>query len=139
MGKRMSVAARPCSSCPYRKDAPSGVWGEEEYAKLPAYDKDTCYQPLSPFMCHQQARDQPLDHLCAGWLHVHGEGLMALRLGVLTKEISSEVYGALRAGTDVPLFASGAEAAEHGREEIDDPGPEACEMIDKLQRIRGLP
>jgi hypothetical protein len=31
-------APKPCESCPYRKDVPSGVWSEGEYRKLPQYD-----------------------------------------------------------------------------------------------------
>ena len=48
-------AKRPCGSCPYRRDAPSGIWSREEYEKLPEYDKPTAYQPPQVFMCHRNA------------------------------------------------------------------------------------
>lgn len=45
-------APQPCASCPYRRDVPSGIWAAEEYAKLPAYDADTPFQPPHLFLCH---------------------------------------------------------------------------------------
>jgi hypothetical protein len=36
----LTCAARPCASCPYRKDVPSGIWAAHEYTKLLAYDGD---------------------------------------------------------------------------------------------------
>ena len=36
----------------------------------------------------------------------------------------------------VPLFTSGAEAAEHGKAEIDTPGRRAAEAIAKITRAR---
>lgn len=60
-------APRPCESCPYRKDVPSGVWAEEEYRKLPDYDQETMKQPMGVFLCHQQNQ-----RVCGGWAGVHG-------------------------------------------------------------------
>ena len=31
---KQEVRSQPCSSCPYRKDVPSGVWAHHEYEKL---------------------------------------------------------------------------------------------------------
>lgn len=135
---QISVRARPCDSCPYRKDCPSGVWDAEEYAKLPNYDKETQDQPMSLFMCHQAARDKPINDLCAGWLHVHGDELIALRLGLMTGSVAPEVLDALDAGTDVPLFESGQAAADNGLAKIKCPDDEANVMIDKLSRIKGI-
>ena len=50
-------APRPCDSCPYRQDVPSGIWAASEYAKLPAYDAPTCAQSARLFLCHQHDRD----------------------------------------------------------------------------------
>jgi len=36
----------------------------------------------------------------------------------------------------VPLFASGAEAAEHGIKDIEEPGEEARAMVAKLMELR---
>ncbi|WP_336794377.1 DUF6283 family protein [Gordonia malaquae] len=51
--KVTSPAPRPCESCPYRRDVPSGVWAESEYEKLRAYDAPTGEQPVRLFLCHQ--------------------------------------------------------------------------------------
>lgn len=125
----LGVAKRPCGSCPYRKDVPSGVWSENEYQKLPDYDNDMPEQPQARFDCHQ--RD---GNLCAGWLACHGpENLLSLRIAhILGRVIVPEVW---TYKTDVPVFASGQEACEHGMAEVDNPGPEALALIAKLQQI----
>src|SRR5476649_1940723 len=112
-------APAPCGSCPYRQDVPSGVWSEEEYAKLPEFDKSTGEQPPSVFCCHQQP-----GRLCAGWVGVHEmKHNLGLRLADAMGAMEpDEVDATLAYETSVPLFASGAEAAEHGRAEIAEPG-----------------
>lgn len=115
---------RPCGSCPYRKDVPSGLWAAEEYAKLPGYDREMWRQPPGLFMCHQ--RD---GCLCGGWLQTHGpEELLALRLNPVDP-------AAHRYTSDVPCFDSGAEAALHGIDEIEAPGPEAQRLINQLEKV----
>ena len=118
----------PCGSCPYRKDVPAGIWAIEEYQKLPAYDADTPDQPLGLFMCHQ--RD---GCLCGGWLQSHDrDHLLALRLHAGRLDPSVWDYNP---ATEV--FASGAEAAEHGISGILNPDPEAMRKISGLLRLRG--
>lgn len=130
-------APRPCQSCPYRRDVPSGVWDTTEYAKLPAYDYPTGEQPLSLFQCHQTDANSDRARMCAGWAGCHGEELLSLRLAVVTGQISPATY---TAATDyqspVPLFASGAEAAEHGTADIERPAPSALRAIEKITRQR---
>jgi Family of unknown function (DUF6283) len=118
------VRSQPCTACPYRRDVPSGLWAEHEYDKLPPYDEETMSQPFGPFMCHATP-----DHYCHGWAVVHTSrgneyDLIALRL-VGSPEIPP---------TRVPLFASGAEAAEHGKRDITTPSPEACDTVERLTR-----
>lgn len=131
MTKQLTVAKRPCGSCPYRKDVPSGVWERHEYEKLPAYDNETWAQPLGVFMCHQ--RD---GHVCAGWLACHGGygpyGLMALRVAGLNDEVPPELW---EYETDVPVFASGQEAHDHGVAAIEKPGRDAKQLIGKLTKV----
>lgn len=126
-------AKRPCGSCPYRRDVPSGVWADEEYAKLPPYDQPTHEQPMAAFFCHQQD-----GRLCAGWVAVHDMvESIGLRLAVLAGHVDADDLDAiLDYETDVPLFASGAEAAEHGRREVDVPGAQAVRTIQRLERKR---
>lgn len=126
-------AANPCGSCPYRRDVPSGVWDEIEYAKLPAYDRPTGEQPPSVFMCHQQD-----GCLCAGWTACHdmAENL-GLRFAIIGGHIDAADLDAIfDYGTPVPLFGSGAEAAAHGRADLGAPGGAAVTTIEKLTTRR---
>jgi hypothetical protein len=116
----------PCSSCPYRRDVPSGVWAAHEYDKLRDYDAPTCEQPFSVFACHATP-----EHYCHGWAVVHTNrgneyDLIALR-------VARDGYPAIpEAG--VPLFDSGNEAADHGQADILEPTPEAKGTVAKLMR-----
>lgn len=125
---------RPCMSCPYRKDAPSGVWHQEEYEKLPGYDGEIIEQieanAVRLFGCHQGD-----GRLCAGWAAYRDPGdLLAVRLALSKGHISEAI---LDYTTDVPLWASGREAAEHGMAEIDAPGTKANKVVGKLARLPG--
>lgn len=124
---------RPCVSCPYRRDTPPGVWGDDEYAKLERYDGETGDQPFKLFMCHQDT-----GHVCAGWAGCHdGDHLMALRLAhVFHWMTDAEIEATITYVSPVPLFGSGREAAEHGRSGIDDPSPEAVAVQQKVVRNR---
>ena len=124
-------ARRPCPSCPYRCDVPSGVWDASEYAKLAAYDGETYEQPTKLFYCHQ--RDQ---RLCAGWVAVHDmDENLAVRIAASTGVLDEDALRAVRAySTDVELHDSGTVAADHGTALLEDPDPEARELIRKLIR-----
>lgn len=122
-------APNPCESCPYRRDVPSGVWSKNEYEKLRDYDEPTPFQPQGIFQCHQTDRDNPQGRLCAGWVGCHGAELLSLRLGVAFGNVDQSV---LDYHTSVPLWGSGAEAAEHGERDIDDPSDEACALVEKI-------
>jgi uncharacterized protein DUF6283 len=131
-------APKPCKTCPYREDVPAGVWAESEYAKLEAYDQETAYQPPRLFLCHQNDRFDERVRVCSGWAGCHdGDHLMALRVAALTGEITPETAEAVRDYVSpVPLFASGAEAAAHGRSGIEHPGLGAVLAIRKIERKR---
>lgn len=127
---------RPCASCPYRRNAPSGVWDRTEYAKLPEYDRDMAGQPAAVFHCHQGADSTGAHPVCSGWLgHRDPADLLAVRLGIITGHVDPSCA---EYTTQVPLFASGAEAAAHGTAEIETPGAEARAVIGKLVRKRNL-
>lgn len=128
-------AKRPCGSCPYRCDTPSGVWAEEEYKKLPEYDKPTPEQPTGMFLCHQQD-----GRVCAGWAGTHdmNENL-ALRLATITGGVDNDTCEALLDyETPVELFDTGAAAASHGMADIDAPGAHATKTISKLVKKQTL-
>jgi hypothetical protein len=129
------VRKTPCASCPYRRDVPSGVWAADEYDVLPDYDGPPVLQAASEhgmnlFGCHQAD-----GKLCAGWVgHREDPGdLLAVRLGVVRGQVDPS---ALDYRTDVPLFTSGAEAAEHGKLELEYPSPEAMETVTKIIKVR---
>jgi hypothetical protein len=126
---------RPCASCPYRKDVPSGVWSASEYGMLPDFDGTPAEQAVSErgthlFCCHQAD-----GHLCSGWVghREHPAELLALRIGVANGQVAPET---MDYHTEVPLFASGAEAAEHGKRDILDPSPEAVAVVQKIITVR---
>jgi hypothetical protein len=52
----ITVRKRPCPTCPYRRDVPSGIWQASEYSKLPRYDNDVPDQLAAGatglFYCH---------------------------------------------------------------------------------------
>lgn len=133
MSEIKAPAPHPCGSCPYRRDVPGGVWDEEEYAKLPTYDGQTFEQDPSVFTCHQQD-----GRLCAGWVGCHDMSeSIGLRVGVVLGAITEDVLDVvLDYETTTPLFSSGAEAAAHGRAELEAPGAKARRTIDKLERRR---
>lgn len=131
-GQVRGPAPRPCESCPYRRDVPSGVWEASEYDRLPAYDRDTAQQPPGLFLCHQQN-----GRVCAGWVGCHGDQLLGLRLAAATGAMSSaDLVATLDYTSPVPLFRTGAEAAEHGKAEIRTPRPAARRVIAKVSRRR---
>lgn len=108
---------------------PSGIWARQEYAKLPPYDQDTAYQPMSLFFCHQQD-----GRLCAGWAGCHDMyETLAVRMAASMGSASDDVIEALLDySTEVPLFGSGAEAAAHGLADIEAPGLEATRQMGRL-------
>jgi hypothetical protein len=124
-------AARPCGSCPYRRDVPSGVWHPDEYAKLPRFDADTPHQPPGVFLCHQQD-----GRICAGWAGCHDmQQSLGLRIACATGALSGdEMDAVLDFVSPVPLFGSGAEAAAHGLAELESPGAPARRVMEKVTR-----
>lgn len=131
------VRPNPCPTCPYRVGAPSGIWAAEEYERLRKFDGDIADQARAEafalFCCHSTP-----DSLCAGWVGHRDDpaDLLAVRVGVIDGRVDDAV---LDYSCDVPLFASGAEAAEHGLRDLHNPGAAACAAIDKLVRLRWGP
>ena len=63
-----------------------------------------------------------------------GESLAA-RIGVASGQIDPGIVGYT---TDVPLFGSGAEAADHGQRDVEYPSAEARAMSAKVAAARAL-
>lgn len=126
MTDELAPAARPCGTCPYRRDCPSGLWAAHEYAKLTTYDGETWEQATIPFMCHTRP-----EQLCSGWVGCHD---MAENLAVRIHHDSVDLDAVWEYVSPVPLWSSGAEAAAHGMRDIAAPGPRAEREIDRLIR-----
>lgn len=137
-------APRPCESCPYRRDVPSGVWAQSEYTKLIPFDRVTSEQPPRLFQCHQTERADPKARVCAGWAGVHscnprGHELLGLRLAAAFGWLSPDDIEAVATyTTDVPLFSSATVAAAHGMDQVDYPGVAAQRIMAKVLRS-GVP
>ena len=119
----------PCGSCPYRKDAPSGIWARDEYEKLPQYDGETMEQfhkgGIALFFCHQND-----GCLCGGWLMTHDrDHLVALRM----HPVDASVWDYSPA---VEVFASGQEAHDHGVRDLDAPTDEAHRKMSGILKLR---
>lgn len=131
IGQTLTVvtpAAAPCASCPYRRDVPSGIWDESEYAKLLRYDGATWEQDPALFLCHQQN-----GRACAGWVGCHEmSDNLALRLASARGDVDVDEF--LDYVSPIPLFGSGAEASAHGLAEVELPGAPACKAIERLER-----
>lgn len=117
----------PCSTCPYRKDVPSGVWHYEEYEKLRGYDDNTA---LSVFMCHQSSVAN-VEMACKGWVMVH-QNSVAVRLACMTRQID---HRTCFEPTEVELYESGNAAADAGQRHIKRPRKKALKVIEKLKKI----
>lgn len=130
---------RPCASCPYRRQVPSGVWAAEEYDKLPAYDRPTQMQPAAVFLCHQGD-----GRICAGWAGTHDMAQsLAIRVAIVTGDLTPETAEAVLAYAEtrdraVELFGTGQEAADHGKAEMIHPSARASRIIDRLVTMRDL-
>ncbi len=129
MAQPLLVAEKPCSTCPYRRDTPPGIWDECEYRKLPEYDDNppSGMQAFGLFLCHHSP-DMTREAVCRGWLSVHSQSV-AVRLSMMQGVVTPEqVY----AEPIVKLYASGREACDAGMAGIDAPGVNAQRAIDKL-------
>lgn len=128
----MKPLKNPCASCPYRQDVPSGLWAEEEYVKLPQYDLPTHMQPMAVFQCHQRN-----GHACSGWVACHDmDNNMAVRVSHAMGHLDAADF--VDYETDVPVFESGSEAAEHGMADITAPSPEAMATMAKIRKVQDV-
>ena len=107
--------------------------GQEEYVKLPEYDKDTAEQPPGVFMCHQDD-----ERLCSGWVGTHDvPNLLSLRFAIGLDLMSDDTIDAVYSyESPVPLFDSGAEACEHGLKNLREPTRMPCKIVSKIERRR---
>jgi hypothetical protein len=60
-GKMKFDCKKPCSNCPYRKDAPKKLWDKQEFIDLMANDSNTFGGKM--YGCHKKN-----GNACAGWM-----------------------------------------------------------------------
>jgi hypothetical protein len=125
---KLHVAVSPCTSCPYRRDTPPGVWHPEEYNKLRAFDDNGAF---GAFLCHHSTIVER-DTVCRGWLTVHSESVAA-RLMILRGQITEEQRYAEVAE---PLYTTGSEAADAGLAGVEKLTRSAKKVIQRLHKLK---
>jgi len=124
------VPKHPCSTCPYLRSTPPGIWHPDEYLKLATYDDDRDVT-LMVFHCHQEnVTDEPT--LCRGWLGVHVDHpavRLALALGLLDPDDWQAIPD-----SDPTLYSSGTEACERGLAGCEDMSEDALRAAARLVR-----
>lgn len=120
----LHVAPRPCTTCPYRRDTPAGIWAPEEYEKLARYDDEPL---LATFLCHQ-TNATGIPTACRGWLSVHCESVAA-RMAVMQGRVTNDQR---YAEVDVDLYANGREARDAGMAGVEHPDEAAQRAMDRL-------
>lgn len=128
---KMHVPKKACSTCPYRRDTPLGVWSPEEYEKLRVFDKEPWEDlgSIKTFHCHQENVTR-VQTVCRGWLDVHQDGV-CVRIAVMNGSLAS---------CDVPTehdplyYESGNAAADAGLAGVLNPPDEAQKAMDLLLR-----
>lgn len=68
---------RPCNDCPWRLDAPRGVWPADRFQALFRSAQD---DGLAAFACHHSTAERPVD--CQGWVRVVGDSSIGVRLAI---------------------------------------------------------
>jgi len=134
MKQTLELLREPCSSCPYRRDVPAGVWAAEEYEKLRNYADDAegnvrYPEALTPFLCHQ-THCHGRETLCRGWLAVEKESI-AVRLLLILGRVTQEQVDA---PVSCPLYSTGEEATAAGLQGVSRPSRRARSLMAKLMR-----
>lgn len=123
-GEKLKCNPNPCSTCPYRRDVPSGIWDREEYEKLPQWDHEMAF--AGTFLCHTDPAA-----ICRGWMEVH-ERNMSVRLAMFRVEWTE----ANRKPTKIPLYRSGLAAMRAGLRALARPSGDAKKAITSILERR---
>lgn len=98
----------PCTNCPYRKDAPVGLWHAVEFKKVVASEAQ---QMGSLFHCHKHSGRAPAKRsLCVGFvLDQVNRGMpnLSLRMAVISDADVAKVVSS--ASSVVPMYSSALE------------------------------
>jgi hypothetical protein len=91
MEKECYKRTEPCTTCPYRKDAPLQLWSIYEFKKLLKHDKDFFG---AIYGCHKKD-----GHTCVGWLidqEKRGLPSLALRIDLGKNGVTREYLESLQ-------------------------------------------
>lgn len=94
----------PCASCPYRTDAPLGLWSREEFEDLLASDRT---QMGTLYGCHEYRKRRDQAQVCVGWLLDQRERnvpSLMLRMVLLQNPQARACYA--ESESPVPLYDS---------------------------------
>lgn len=122
---------RPCSTCPYLKSTPVGVWDQYEYDKLVAQD----HEFGSIFGCHLSESPKNAT-TCIGWLidqKRRGIPNMKLRLRLMTDAIERKVFEGVDKSADTYESIEVMCEANAGQS-FPNENPTARRLADKIER-----
>lgn len=123
--RHLAVTPNPCSTCPYRRDTPPGIWEPEEYERMRESG-----ERFATFLCHHS----PVigKTICRGWLTVERDSI-AVRLAIFRGEVTAAERDA---PVSAALYETGHEGADAGLAGVDHPSPAARKAIAALIRRR---
>lgn len=81
---------KPCSDCPWRKDATPGYWDPQHFEDIWQSCQD---DGLSTMLCHKAAARPPEERAslpCQGWARVMGFDAIGVRLAVMRGNLTCE-------------------------------------------------
>lgn len=80
---KLTTHKRPCSDCPWRRDAPVGHFPPDAFQRLAAsaYDMERTI-----FQCHDTKDDKPV--VCAGFLERGADHNLTVRLAYMAGDIA---------------------------------------------------
>lgn len=85
-----SKLRRPCSSCPWRVDAPRGYWDPQHFVDIWKNCQD---DGLHVMLCHKSAsltQTERSNVPCQGWIRVMGFAAIGVRILVMQGQASPE-------------------------------------------------
>lgn len=116
-GERHAFRRKPCSDCPWRRDAKIGAFPAEAFR----HSAPTAYDAgMSTFACHQAGKDKP--QTCAGFLLQNADHSIQVRLDIMTGRYDPSLVSA----DGVELYDSYREMAVANGVPPDDPVIAPC-------------
>lgn len=106
MTSEITKLRRPCSSCPWRVDAPRGYWDPQHFIDVWRRCQD---DGMNVMLCHKSAtlpKEQRGDVPCQGWIRVMGFDAIGVRLLVMRGKVTFEEVEDKNGPELFPTFAT---------------------------------